>query len=488
MKPTARITSLLLASLLLASCSAADMDSTADTTDTAAVTQTAAETADMLDARKELSDNLPEKDYSGQQFHVIVQQYTESDYIAEEETGALINDAVFRRNITVEDRFNVELVIESQESNALSSAVKKAVNAGDDAYQLISNSIVSIAPLAIENYYIDWNSFEYVDLTRPWWNQSCRETITIDDKIFMMAGSISPGFLTHTYCVYLNKRHATDIDLMDTIYDTVFNGEWTIDLYTSLVKDSWRDLNGNGKQDEADYYGLAAQVTSYATPFIYSFGETTVSRNEDGMPMLDMDEEKFADMVNKVYELFYESNGTITTTDWGLHSDTFMAGRALFMNGVFIHAIKNFTDMEDDYAILPFPKWDTAQAEYLTMSDGASPMVAIPTSVEDREQAGIIAEALASEAYKTVIPAVYDNAIKVRGTRDENSMKIIDIIERGNIVDFGYIFGNYTDMGFVMSDLMGRKNKNFASHFAKKKSVWEKRLADYTEAYLESSN
>ena len=51
------------------------------------------EPADMLDARKQLSDNLPDKDFSGRDFHIIVDEYSHSDYIAESEDGGLINDA-----------------------------------------------------------------------------------------------------------------------------------------------------------------------------------------------------------------------------------------------------------------------------------------------------------------------------------------------------------------------------------------------------------
>jgi hypothetical protein len=65
--------------------------------------------------------------------------------------------------------------------------------------------------------------------------------------------------------------------------------------------------------DENDFYGLAAQVTSYATPFVYSLGETSVVKDKDDLPVLSMDTEKWANMVEKVYKLYYESNGTITT-------------------------------------------------------------------------------------------------------------------------------------------------------------------------------
>lgn len=488
MKTITRMTVLLFASLLLASCSA---ETGTENTDIKEHVTKAAETepADMLEARKQISDDLPEKDFGGTDFPIVTYDYTRTDYIAEQETGALINDAIFRRNSRVAERFNVNLILENgSDENAVTTMIQNAVQAGDDTYQLVSQHMIHSAKLAMQNYFMDWYTVDHVNLEKPWWNQHCSETLSIDNKIFTMAGSISPSFMTHTYCVYLNKRLGNDIDVTATIYDTVLDGKWTIDYYSSLVKDSWVDLNGNSTQDDQDQYGLAAQVTSYATPFIYSFGETTVSRDADGMPVLSINEEKAADMVNKVYSLIYESNGTITTDGWSLHQDVFTAGRALFMNGVFLHAIDRFNNMEDDYAILPYPKWDEAQTDYLTMSDGASPLVSIPTTCADIERAGIVIEALAAESYKSVIPAIYDTALKVRGVRDETSMQIIDTIERGNVIDFGYVFGDLSKMGFYMSVLMGTKKNNFASYYEKEKKSWEKHLTTIIDSYLESAN
>ena len=199
-------------------------------------------------------------------------------------------------------------------------------------------------------------------------------------------------------------------------------------------------------------------------------------KDKDDLPILSMDTEKWANMVEKVYKLYYESNGTITTTGWTLHRETSDAGRALFFNGVFEHAISIINDMEQDFAILPYPKWDESQKDYLTMSDGSSPLVSVPITAADTEFIGILTEALAAESWKTVTPAVFDTALKYRGARDETSIKIIEMIEPGGVIDFGFVFGDYNSMGFVMSNLMGSKNNNFASHYASKKAAWETRI------------
>ena len=446
------------------------------------------EAPDMLDARKSVSDGLPEKDYGGKEFRVLTYDYVKADFVTDGgETGALINDVTYRRNRDVEDRFHVTLKADGDKGlGDVSSMIKRAVTAGEDAFDLISQHMIETANIAVSGMYLDWGEIPYVDPQKPWWNQSAYENLSINGKSYLLTGAISPAGLGGYYCVYMNKRLGADYDLNESIYQTVLDGKFTIDVYRSLIKDVYKDINGNGTVDEGDQFGLAAQVTSYATPFAYAFGEITVKHDKDGMPYLDMDADKWSAMVEKVYDLFYGGNDTITTDGWSLHSDTFLDSRALFMNGVFLHSYQRFTDFKDDYAILPYPKWNEAQAEYYTMTDGSSPLASIPVTCGDVEYAGIITEALAAEAWKTIIPTVYDVALKVRGARDETSMTVIDIIERGCVFDFGFVFSGNNGMGATFSSLMGSKKKDFASYYEKNKKSWDKKIQNVIDSYNES--
>ena len=151
------------------------------------------------------------------------------------------------------------------------------------------------------------------------------------------------------------------------------------------------------------------------------------------------------------------------------------------MNGVLTHAVRIFTDVEDDYGILPYPKWDENQSGYYTMSDGSSPLIAVPKTVKDTDFVGMITEAMAAESYKQVTPVIYDIALKVRGARDEESLEVIDLATRSGVVDFGFVFGDYDKMGFFLSYLMEKKKDNFASYYASNKDKWEKRVNDIIE-------
>ena len=118
-----------------------------------------------------------------------------------------------------------------------------------------------------------------------------------------------------------------------------------------------------------------------------------------------------------------------------------------------------------------------------TTTDGSSPLTSVPITVRDTEFVSIITEALCAESWKSAIPKYYDLILKTRGVRDETSVKIIDMIEKGAVLDFGFVYGNYSGMGFTMSNLMLTKNKNFASYYAQNSKKWEQHIEEVVKAY-----
>ncbi len=475
---------LAIAALLISCSGGADDGTATNVISTDIPVQTETEPAET--GRESVKDDLPEKDWDGKEFRIFACSYLESDLIVEEETGSIIDDAVFRRNTAVEDRFNVELKVDASGAwNELSGTVRASIMAGDDFAELIMQHMIECAALASQRLFIDVNTVPYIDMNNPWWISNVSDNLSVGGKNFMIIGSISPFYTAANYCVYFNKKIASDLDIGDSLYDMVLDGTWTIDTFSELVRGTYRDVNGNSKRDENDLYGLSAQNTSHVIPYTYSFGEVTVTKDADGMPTLDMDLEKMSSVVEKIYDLLYE-NDTLTALDVAVTVGLFKDSRALFLNSTLRTAYAELTDFEDDYGILPFPKWDEEQEEYYTMSDGSSPLCGIPTTVADPEFAGMITEALAAESWRVVDPAIFEKALKVRGTRDERSVEIIDMLISGSVVDFGYVYGNYSMMGFVLSDMMNNKQNNFASHYEKQEKKWKNRIEEVLKAYEEA--
>ena len=107
-KSMKKVLALILASLLLASslaaCASTPSDDTSDTTaqadTTAAVETTVAETKNPNE------DDLPERDFKGEEFTFLVRTELGYEFSAEDD-GDVVNAAVYNRNLTLSERFKV---------------------------------------------------------------------------------------------------------------------------------------------------------------------------------------------------------------------------------------------------------------------------------------------------------------------------------------------------------------------------------------------
>ena len=223
-KLTLNITLLVILSIMVTSC-ANETPDFPDSSTTAAQTE-----SNGVLGRESVSDMLPETDWDGREFRIIATDYLSDDFIAEEETGSLINDAVYNRNRTIEERFNVNLVADcGSDYNATNSLVVSSIMSGEDEYDLVLNHMITTAASAADNLFMDWNDVDYIDVTKPWWNYSSYENLSVDGRSYMIIGSISPYYLGEYYCVYFNKRLGLDYGIDDSIYDVVLDGKFTIE-------------------------------------------------------------------------------------------------------------------------------------------------------------------------------------------------------------------------------------------------------------------
>jgi hypothetical protein len=129
-------TAALLAVLMLAACGSDGNAPSNETTPVdAAVTETAAQTEPAF------YDSVPELDFGGAVLRVI-QQEQPNYYIDEEAaTGDVVVDEIVRRNTELEDRFNFtfNLIDRGITYDQVASQLRNAVNAGEDAYDLVLN-------------------------------------------------------------------------------------------------------------------------------------------------------------------------------------------------------------------------------------------------------------------------------------------------------------------------------------------------------------
>ena len=137
--------------------------------------------------------------------------------------------------------------------------------------------------------------------------------------------------------------------------------------------------------------------------------------------------------------------------------------------------------MEDDYGIVPIPKFDEAQKDYLAYVNAASNLAMIPSSAENPERAGLLTDALAAGAYDTVTPSLYEIITKSRNVRDEESAEMVSIITSNIVYDTFYL--NLLDGYSILQERLTAKSESIASALESKRSAAEKSLEKLVEAY-----
>jgi hypothetical protein len=98
--------------------------------------------------------------------------------------------------------------------------------------------------------------------------------------------------------------------------------------------------------------------------------------------------------------------------------------------------------MEDEFGVVPMPKFDEAQTEYRTLlHDQFTVFSVLNTVTEDRlDEVGAVLEAMASVSYKTVRPAYYETTLRTKIAKDPQSAEMFDLIIDNVYMDAGILY------------------------------------------------
>ncbi len=489
-----QMTALLLASLLLASCASAKENGTVTDSAAADGTEPAVETEELseLEKRAFMEDDLPERDFGGKEFRISTKRSFLYEIDEEEETGDIIEDALYARNRRIEERFNVEIVpviTDASDGNTHVNEVRKSIMASDDAFDLSATYVFTTGPLVTDGCFLNWLNMPYNDLSQPWWLSGVNEKFQIGDAIYAAVGEMCLSTLKLTYGMFYNRTKGADYDLNETIYDTIRDGKWTIDYFNEIVRDVYVDINGDGTRDSADFYGFTAEKATNLDVYCFAFDIPIIQNDENGIPQLVLNTPKTIEAVEKINTLYWDGTGSYIPTDYSEPIEMFRNGNALFTTTYLTQAFSTFRDMTDDYSILPYPKWDEAQENYLTGAMDNYSVLGVPVTVSDLEMVSIITEALNIESYKTLFPTYYKQALQDKYARDAESIEMIDILMQGRNFDFCILFSStISGVPYIFRELVANKSTSFASKYASAEKGALKGIEKILKAYEDNAD
>lgn len=444
------------------------------------VTDTSINPEDELsehEKRQLVSDGIPDElDFESEEFVMLVATEHLYDAWAAEMTGDIVEDAIYERNANVMERFNVVI---NEAVNATydicSSYLRNAVNSGDDVYDLILGHAVQSGADALNGWFLNWYDVNYMNFDQPWYPLHAIENLTIDNKMFLSVSDMAISATENTYCMFYDKVHADSYNISN-LYDIVNSGKWTIDRLIDFTKNIYTDIDGNGEADENDFYGFTSNCFSNANTYLWAFDQSVVEITPDNEIDITYNSEKTIAIIDKVRELFFQT-GSIVFEDHIKGYEAFRTGHAVFVNGFIGHSVSYYRDFENDYGIIPYPKWKEEQDAYYSMSDGNFSIIAVPITVANTDMVGAVTHALGAYSWKNVIPNYYDIALKVKGTRDEESVAILDMILDSRVIDFAYLYDAWQGYVFTFEQFTYKNNKTEFS------SMYDSKLKSATANY-----
>jgi len=451
-----------------------------DTTAAAADTTVPEETTPAVTDRKDAKDNLPaDLNFGNMEVRVHTRggQNRQQDLDGGgEETGDLVNDAVYSKSRKVEERLGVKLVVSENKEGykQIGAEIEASILAGDDAWQLIATSSNATVQFSRDYLWQDVANNKYLDFDQPWWWKDAMYEISLDTKtIRYLLGDTNLSAYNYSGAILYNKDLFENFGGKEAdLYQIVFDGKWTMDKLGEYASQMNKDLDGDGTLAVTDTLGFYIDTFEYLKFLEYGCDVRRYSRNDKGIPVVDLDLERATVAVDNMLKLIKGTKGVYwSSAEKSRRRDLFAAGNMVFY-GTILGDAYNATvrGMEAEYGVIPYPKMDDKQENYTTFIHNSAGMMTVPITNKNPDVVCAVLEAMCAEAYRSVIEVYFDAALKGKYSSDPSSAKCVDIIRAAARK---YFFAEYNaagvsggQIGFLFANQVKAGQNTLASTYA----------------------
>ena len=412
--------------------------------------------------------------------NILVPKHAEYEFMVEESSGDIVEDAIYNRNRKTEEWLGVKMTFESRPDFAGSDAdnfnklVRQAVQSDDDSYQIIDGINVFTVKLIPDGIFADLASVDTINLENPWYVPG----YPLNGRVYYTFTDAALSLYKDLYVMFFNRNMVEDMKLQDP-YALALDGKWTLDSFISKTKDIAMDLDGDNEIDsEKD---RIAYVYKHAAnrSLLPSTGCTIVENTKDGKYTLSALSERLVNTYDKLKVFLDKKNPAVscsTEADYVLVAKPFIEGRALFCCNCLC-TVEGMRNMKDDFGILPMPKYDEAQENYRSQIATSTSAFYMPVTVRDKELVGKVIETLSYYSHIDVVGKYYEIALKDKYTRDDHVRETLDIIRDGAVSSFEFAYSTLFDSTWPNNILdFAADGKEISSFWAQNENSWRKKI------------
>jgi hypothetical protein len=476
---------------VFAACGKTEGMTPADADNTVSDENLAAETTEETILKANLPDDF---DLGGMEIRIMMypvggtdwQDWASRDIYSEAENGEPINDAVYARNLATEERLNCKIL--GIEKDSQQDLIKKQALAGSDDYHISTCRMEGLKTIVQDGYLVNLHSLEYMDLSKPWYDRDMVDNATILGQLYYVTGDMIILDDDSTSAMVFSKSMVSDFN-MDSPYLLVNDSKWTFDKMDEMITVASEDLNGDGVIDLEDQYGLIWQRDAIVS-YLHAAGGRIVTMNDKQRPELTLDTEHNQIVMQRIFDIMYRDDIVINLHHYEgkmdiyqLQTKMFSENRVLMM-WIRMRVVETLRNMENDFGIIPMPKFDEAQSQYHhTVNRYTGCSVCIPNSAGfDHQLIGAVIEQMSAEARYTVREAYYDVYLGTKLVRDPESTDMLDIIMNNRVFDCGELY-DIAGLSWNMYLLTMKNTGDFASFLAKHEKVTTKSMDKFISKF-----
>ena len=421
---------------------------------------------------------LPELNYDGEIVRMASRDKVGfSDEFYTDGLEGAVSTAVFKRNSKVEETLGVKLEVTpikdlnaNTHSTVIETVEKEIMSGSPESFDLVAAPALTVPMGVGMNLFANLNDLEYVNLSKLYWAQGYNEYFSAGNQQYTATGAATLTVYRFMYITVINTKVLED-NKIDSIYNVVKEGKWTLEYQANLAKMLYADENGDGECDIDDQYGFVSGARTSVDSYWTSTNTSCVTKSTDNYFLYSMNQERISNMVDKMLNLYYDCGGSyiIPATKDGTDNtdivDVFSRNKTAMATMMINTLETQLKDHKLEYEIAPMPKYDEDQQRYYSHVQDQVTVLCIPiTKTGDRLQMlGAVMECMAYEGYRELYTSYFENILPYRYLQSNESAEMLDLVYE--CIDFSFVgMHNVTNVGWsTMLRSMARDEINLTS-------------------------
>ena len=388
-------------------------------------------------------------DYANEEFVIFNSEqkyYMIMNVLADDVNGESVNDAKYNAMLKVEEKYKIDLVEYYCGWDNQYNEIMNISATGEDIYDVAYLRSTHVGAMFTRSYLYNLYDVPNLNLDMPWWNQQMKNDATLlGDHLYYLSSDANLMAFEGTWGIYFNKTLAEDMGIPSP-YEDVYNNTWTLPRLTELAAQgaslrgdaSWEfDANGSS------IYGMAS-FKNLINALMVGCNEHYCLKDTDGVPYFAMaNSATVYDVTETIAALTSATNnGTyISANSTGKHytKDIFSQNRSVFMGGELKAGAAELQEMTNPYGILPIPKYNADQENYLSNMLWSTLLMTIPTPCATPERTAAVMDLLSYYAWRDVLPVYYER-LCYRGMRDAESVAMLETISETRYLNWALAY------------------------------------------------